>query len=147
MARKWTHTEAFRYHNTVSRNPNWSWSARSSDGKTVAVSLWKDEFKGPIGRMVYDRPGTADWYDGPGKRYFFQDLACAVANCGGIVRVVLVVRDPLEPGRALECYPQKNWLMRVTRLDPKAGAFRLVQVIPAEMAARYPSSHAVVPVA
>jgi hypothetical protein len=147
MARKWTRTEAFRFYNTEARNPYCSWSARSADGNTVAVSLWKHEFKGPIGRMIYDRPGTADWYDGAGKHHFFQDLAWAVANCDGIVRVVLVVRDPCEPGRALECYPHKNWLMRVTHLDPKAGAFRLEQAIPAEMAVRYPSSHAVALVA
>lgn len=136
MTNKWTRTAAFRYLNTEPRNPNWSWSARSADGKTVAVSLWKDEFKGPIGSMVYDRCTTADWHDGPGKHQFFRDLAWAVAHCGGIVCVILVIRDPREPGRVLECYPQKNWLMRVTHLDPRAGAFRLEQVVPAEWSSR-----------
>lgn len=138
MARTCTRTQAFRFYGTKPRNSNWSWSARSEDGKTVVLSLWKDEFKGPVGAMVYDRPSTADWHDGPGKQQFFRDLAWAVAHCGGIVRVILVIRDPREPGRVLECYPQKNWLMRVTHLDREAGAFRLEQVIPADWSARKP---------
>jgi hypothetical protein len=128
---KWTRTACFRFYNTDPLNPNWSWSAVSADGKTVVVTLWLDEFKGQAGKMVYARQGLGDWHKGSGSRFFFEDLAWAVANCGGIVRVVVAVRDPRQTGRAktLECYPRKDLVMRVVHVDPKTGAFRLEQVV------------------
>jgi hypothetical protein len=132
MTNKWTRTASFRFYNTEPRNPNWSWSAVSPDGKTVVVTLWIDGFKGPAGSMVYARRGLGDWHNGNGNRFFFEDLAWAVANCGGIVRVIVAVRDKRQTGRGktVECYPRKELIMRVVHLDPKAGAFRLKQVAP-----------------
>jgi hypothetical protein len=127
MANKWTRTAAFRLYNIDPRNINWSWSGRSSDGNTVAVTLWKDELKGPAGQMVYDRV-MDDWHNGHGRRYFFQDLAWAHANCDGIVKVIVAVRDPKKPNRAIESYPQKGLMMRIIHFDPVAGTFRLEQV-------------------
>jgi hypothetical protein len=126
-----TRVQAFRHFRTKPKNPYRSWSARSADGSTVAVTLWRDELRGPSGRMVYWLPGWGDWNRGNG-RSFFEDLEWAVANCGGIVRVVVVVRDrKANPhARTADCYPAKNWAMRVTYLDPAAGAFRLEQCIP-----------------
>jgi hypothetical protein len=133
MAKKLTRVAAFRSYNTELPNP-YRWSARSPDGKTVAVSLWKDEFEGPAGRMVYNRSSMEDWYDGSGKRRFFEDLAWAVTHCDGIVRVIVAVRDTsaFPHVRTAECYPCKNLLMRVTHLDPVAGTFRLEQVVPTD---------------
>ena len=133
MASKWTRTQSFLDYNTELRNP-YFWSARSADGKTVAVSLWKDGFEGPAGRMVYNRSSMEDWYDGSGKRRFFEDLAWAVTHCDGIVRVIIAVRDlsAFPRVRTAECYPCKNLLMRVTHLDPVAGAFKLEQVVPTD---------------
>jgi hypothetical protein len=52
LANKMTHTEAFRAYGVEPRNANWSWSGKSADGKTVVVTLWKDEFKGSAGKMA-----------------------------------------------------------------------------------------------
>ena len=136
MANKWTRTAAFRFFNTKPRNPNWSWSARSADGLTVVVTLWKHELIGTAGSMVYYRPDLGDWHRGNGSKFFFEDMAWALANCGGVVRVIVAVRDPNAGPRvrAVECYPQKNLFMRITHLDPKTGAFRLEQVAPAASA-------------
>jgi hypothetical protein len=81
--------------------------------------------------MVYQRRGWGDWNRRNG-RSFFEDLKWAVANCGGIVRVVVVVQDrkAAPHARTADCYPAKNLLMRVTHLDPVTGAFELVQVVP-----------------
>jgi hypothetical protein len=130
MASKWTRNQAFRLYNTKPRNPNWSWSARSAD--RVVVTLWKDEFTGPAGRMTYERHGFGNWHKGNGNKFFFKDLAWAVAHCGGIVRVIVAVRDrdAFPRVRVAECYPSKNVIMRVTHLDPLAGAFKLEQVVP-----------------
>jgi hypothetical protein len=136
MANKWTRTEAFRFYGTEPRNPNWSWSARSDDAATVSITLWKDEFNGPAGNMTYSKSELGDWFEGPGSRFFFEDLDWATKNCGGLVRVIVAVRDETDTKRVrmAECYPQKNLVMRVTHLDPKKGAFRLEQVSPADVA-------------
>jgi hypothetical protein len=130
MASKWTHTAAFRSFNTEPRNRNWSWSARSED--TVVVTLWQDEFAGPAGMMTYERGSHEGWHKGTGSRFFFEDLAWALTNCGGIVRVIVALRDreAFPRVRMVECFPKKSLLMRVTLVDPETGAFRLEQMVP-----------------
>jgi hypothetical protein len=127
-----TRLKAFRELGTNPKNRFRSWSARSTDGGTVAVTLWKDELRGPAGSMVYWRHGWGDWNRSNG-RSFFEDLIWAVLNCGAVVSVIVVVRDrgPDLRVRTADCYPAKNLMMRVTHLDPVAGAFRLEQVVPA----------------
>jgi len=129
--RKFTRTAAFQFYNTKPRNPFWSWSARSKH--ELVVTLWKHEFQGPAGNMVYSKNNLQDWHTGTGSRAFIQDLAWALTHCGGLVRVIVVVRDEsaLPAIRASECYPCKNLVMRVTHLDPATGAFSLEQVAPA----------------
>ena len=39
MTEFWKAKDAFAYFGTVMKNPRWSWSARSSDGSVVAVSV------------------------------------------------------------------------------------------------------------
>jgi hypothetical protein len=136
MADRWTRSAAFRFYNAKPSNLNWSWSARSADGKTVVVTLWKHEFRGPAGKMVYARSGLGNWHDGNGSRTFIKDLVWSLANCAGIVRVIVVTRDwSVSPCvRTAECYPQKNLMMRITHVDLETGAFRLEQVVPAELA-------------
>jgi hypothetical protein len=131
LATKITHTEAFQTYGVKPRNANWSWSGRSADGKTVVVTLWKDEFRGPAGRMVYSRPDRGDWFDGPGFRYIMEDLLWARDNCKGIVRVI-VANPKDEKGqtrRIADCYPQEKLVMRVTQVDPATGAFTLEQTV------------------
>jgi hypothetical protein len=129
MPSKWTRTQAFRVYKTKPRNSSWSWSARSAE--TVVVTLWKDGFSGPAGKMTYERHGHGDW-KGNGSKFLFEDLAWALAHCGGFVRVIVAVRDrsAFPRVRMAECYPCKGLLMRVTHVDPVAGAFRLEQVVP-----------------
>jgi hypothetical protein len=133
MSDKWTRSAAFQFYNAKPQNHNWSWSARSQDGKTVVLTLWKHEFKGPAGNMVYARNDLGDWHKGNGSRTFLMDLAYALANCEGRVKVIVVARDwSASPCvRTAECYPQKNLLMRITYLNLETGAFRLEQVVPA----------------
>jgi hypothetical protein len=133
MASTSTLTEAYRANGLELRNRNWSWSARSENA--VVVSLWQHEFKGLAGNMIYERQSHGDWYKGVGYRFLIEDLAWAVAHFGGIVGVVVVVRDSsaLPRVRVSDCYAAKKLLMRVTHLDPATGAFRLEQVAPTNM--------------
>jgi hypothetical protein len=130
MATRGTRRDAFGSYGIVLRNINWSLSGQSEDGQTVAVSIWQDELTGGAGELIYDRPSWGDWYDGPGKRFFFEHLAWARDNCGGIVRIVLSVRKPgdQEPVQVSGCHAAPDLFMRVTHMDPEKGAFRLEQV-------------------
>lgn len=128
-----TRKKAFSYFGTKVKNPRRDLWARSADGGRVAVSLWKDEIRGSGGNMVCSRSGWGDW-----NRSTYRDLlnalAWALQKCGGIVNVVVVVRDEqaIPRARTADCYPAKNLRMRVTHLDLVAGAFRLEQVVPAD---------------
>jgi hypothetical protein len=125
-----TRADAFGTYDIVLRNPNWSLSGRSADDGTVAVSLWQDELGSQDGRIVFSRLDWGDWYDGPGRRYWFEDLAWARDHCGNIVRLVISVRDRHASGRVqtLDNFARPNVLLRVTHLDPAVGAFRLEQI-------------------
>jgi hypothetical protein len=131
LAGKMTHTKAFRTYGVKPRNANWSWSGRSADGKTVVVTLWKDEFKGLAGQMVYSRPDRGDWSDGPGFRFFMEDLSWARENCDDMVRVIVATPkdEQGQTRRIADCYPQEKLLMRVTHIDPTTGAFTLKQPV------------------
>lgn len=123
-----TRTKSFRQLNALLSCP-YRWSGKSTDGKTVVVSLWRDEFVGPAGAMVYEKGDTNDWVDGPAKREFFRHLRWALDHCGGIVRVVVAVRDLADRARASDCYPAPKLILRIAELDAINGAFRLEQVI------------------
>ena len=97
----------------------------------VVVTLWLDEFAGPAGSITYERRAHGDWRKGMASRLFFEDLAWALARLGGIVRVIVVVRDrgALPRVRVSDCYPARKLVMRITHLDTVTGAFRLEQVV------------------
>lgn len=136
MTTKCTRAQAFLALGTIPHNPQRSWSARSIDKKTVAISLWKDQLRGPAGRMTCSKIDWGDWHQGYESRIFFEDLQWAVDHCGGIVRVVVAVRDPkvLPQVRMAECYPCRNLYLRVIHCDLVTGSFTLEQVAIAEAA-------------
>ena len=134
MARSFSRSAAFLAYGVRLRNPMTDWSGISADGSMVAASLWRDEFRGLAGAMVYEKSDTNDWV-GPGKRALFQHLRYALDHCGGIVRVVVSVRDLSNCARVIDCYPAPNLLMRITYLDEMSGAFRLEQFLAVENAA------------
>ena len=124
--------ECFAYYGAVPRNPRWSWSARSPDGKTVVMTLWKDRLSSIGGLTVYDDRGidTARWKDRPGNRERIENLVWARDRCDGYFRTIITVaRDTTaQPRQIRECYLQKNLNMRLTDLDAVSGEFRAVHV-------------------
>ncbi|UWU84924.1 hypothetical protein N2605_00215 [Bradyrhizobium yuanmingense] len=125
-----TRTAAFARYRIRLRNVMNRWSGVSADGSTVAVTLWRHEFGGPAGAMVYDKADSSNWKNSVAKREFFAHLQLAVDHCDGIVRVVVVVCDPAAPSRTIDCYPAPNVVMRVVALDTIRSTFRLEQVLP-----------------
>jgi hypothetical protein len=130
VAAEGTRTAAFDSYGIMLRNVNWSLSGRSEDGQTVGVSIWEEELTGPVGKRVYDRPNWGEWYDGPGKRYLFEDFAWARDHCDGIVRIVMATRKETDHDRveAAESRADHGLIMRVTLMDPEIGAFKLEEV-------------------
>jgi hypothetical protein len=130
-----TRKRSFGCYGALLRNPMTDWSAISSDGKTMAVSLWLDEFRGRARVMVYEKIDTDDWLDGPGKRLFFEHLQYALDRCDGLARVVVSVRDPANRSRTTDCYAAPNLILRIANLDARRGMFRLEQILPTSKAA------------
>jgi hypothetical protein len=129
MNRKSTRTEAFGSYDVKPINVQTDWSALSPS--MVVVTLWLHEFVGTAGNMFYERSSHGDWHMGVGNKRFFDHLAVAIAHFGGIVRVIVVVRDDsaLPRVKVKDCYAAPHVVMRVTHLDPVVGAFRLEQVV------------------
>jgi hypothetical protein len=132
MPRQWRLGEAFKHFGTTGKNQRWSWSARSEDGKTVVITLWKDYLDYGARPIVYDTLKRANPHAsmGPGNRERLENLIWARDHCDGLFRVVLTVaEDPnAETRKIQECYPKDDWRMRITELDEKTGEFRAVKI-------------------
>jgi hypothetical protein len=133
MAKKLGLADCFKRYGASGRNPRWSWSARSEDGKVVVLTLWKDGISVSNGVTTYDSfdpSGRAPWIDTPGNRERLENLKWARENCDGQFRVVVTVaKDVAAVPRAIaDCYPQPNLIMRITELNEKTGEFRAVSV-------------------
>jgi len=121
MARKWTHTAAFRHFGTTPKNVQWSWSARSADGKTVVLTLWKHEFHGRTYRSNFT---SEDSDPRLGFGELMENLKWAQEHCDSRFRAIIATaRDPdAYPPSIKECYPGRM-TMRLTSLDHKTGNF------------------------
>lgn len=131
MPRSFSHTDCFAYFRTVPRNPRWSWSGRSADGSTVAITLWQDRFEeqGRIYRSWQtDRPG--EWRSRPGFVELIDNLAHAREHLAGHVRVILAVAKDKDasPRSILRCFPHPDLLMHVAELDVEEGTFVLARL-------------------
>jgi hypothetical protein len=125
VAKKWTHTEAFAHFGTKPRNVQWSWSARSDDGKTVVVTLWQDEISRKEGRLVCERPGTPEHIRRrPGFSELMENFAWAQHHCNGSFKVIIAIaKDKTADPRSIqECFPSKM-AMKLLHFDAETGAF------------------------
>lgn len=125
-------SECFSYFGAKGKNPRWSWSARSEDGRIVVITLWKDRLSLGGGVVLYNDIGidTRAWVNRPGNRERLENLRWARDHCDGYFRAVVVVaEDPdVQPRRIVDCYPQPNWNMRLVELNDQTGEFRAVHV-------------------
>lgn len=131
MPKKYSHSDCFAHFGVVPRNPRWSWSGRSEDGKNVAVTLWQDQFEdgGRIYRS-FSHHRSGEWKSRPGYVELIGNLAHARDHTDGLVHIILAQpKDPHAVPRAIaRCFPQEKLKMRVVELDEKAGTFLLERV-------------------
>jgi hypothetical protein len=129
----WTVAGAFGFFGTVPTNIAWSWSARSPDGKTVAITWWKDEIgHDPSGKLVCDtrnHPMLSLWQGRLGNRERIENLAWARDHCDGLFRVVWCKANytGARVRKAIERYPDKDLWMRLKSLNKSTGEFYAVQ--------------------
>ena len=122
---------AFAHYGVKPKNPRWSWSARSEDGKIVVMTLWKDHFNFKTSPISYDDFGDEHlqkWVKRPGNIERIENLKWARDNCGGVFRVVVAVAKDVnaDPRAIAESYPQDRLSMRLTELNEETGEFRAV---------------------
>ena len=54
---------AFAHFGAKGKNVRWSWSAKSADGKTVVMTLWKDLIDYSSSPIAYDTYGRKNLPD------------------------------------------------------------------------------------
>lgn len=133
MPKRWGLAEAFRHFDATATNPVWGWSARSADGKTVVVTLWRDWLDYGTKPIVFDtfnRPDLHLWTDSLGNRDRIANLIWARDHCERLFRVIITVaKDVTAYPRDIEdCYPKDDWIMQLTDLDENTGEFRAKKV-------------------
>lgn len=117
---------AFKHFGAKGRNPRWSWSARTPDGSTVVLALWKDRFDNSAKPAKY-RSGARDFGDPVthGAKERRENLIWARDRCDGKFRVVVVVAQDIgeKVRKIADCYAQPNLTMRILNLDEVTGEF------------------------
>jgi hypothetical protein len=118
--------QAFAHFGAAGRNQRWSWSARSADGSTVVLTVWKDrlDYTGkPIVYDTFNRPNLNEWKAGNRER--LDNLIYARDHCEGRFRVVITIAEDVNasPRKIARCYPQDKLLMKITKMDEQTGEF------------------------
>lgn len=133
MAKRWTKTEAFAEYGTVCGNTRWSWSGRSPDGQTVALTFWTDGFEDFKARpIVYDDTGWNDTAVASrlGNHERMENIRWTREHLGGVVRVVMARAKDVnaQPREIDECWPNPNLIMRIIDFDEDTGEWRAESV-------------------
>jgi hypothetical protein len=124
--------EAFRAFGAEGKNPRWSWSARTPDGKVV-MTFWKDQMNyssKPISYSNFGSPTLAYWQDQLGNQERIDNLKHARDHCDGLMHVVIIeaADENAVPRRIARSFPHKRLCMKLTGLNEKTGEFSAVNV-------------------
>lgn len=118
--------ECFAHYGAIKKNPVWSWSARSADGKTVVVTLWADRLNYKTTPITYaELPPGNQWQGSPGNSERLENLIWARDQLDGILRVVIVrpVDLALEDRKIADAHVNEKLVMRLVTLDESTGHF------------------------
>src|SRR5277367_2991154 len=91
--------QSFAHFKAAGKNPRWSWSARSADGETVVMTLWKDIIdysSNPISYNTFGRKDLPEWIKRPGNQESIENLKWAVDHCAKKFRVVIIVAKDID---------------------------------------------------
>lgn len=126
--RRMTLAESFAYFGATATNSRWSWSARNEKQPIVVLALWQDSLKVKNGQLSYEISKSEASCELPGSKERRGNLIWAMKNCGGRVKVVIVVpKDPKAKRRTIaDSFPQKKLTMRIAAFDADSGRFGLL---------------------
>jgi len=124
--RRWTREACFEHFGAICKNPRWSWSARSLDGRTVVMTMWEDEIRWDGPKATYQSRARARTRKRAGETERLENLKWARDHCDGLVRVVRMTAqdENANPRSIATCYPDNDLVMRVVALDETDGTFR-----------------------
>lgn len=132
MGKSWSKTAAFEHFGAAGKNPRWSWSGRSPDGKTVVVTIWRDQLNYKITPAVFSCFGknSEAWSNRMGNTERIENLIWARDNCGGRFRAVICEAEDVKanPREIRSCFPADNFAMQLTNLDEDTGEFSAIVV-------------------
>ena len=125
MPRKTTLRDAFAFFGTVPRNSGWAWSAVSTDGRTVAVTLWDHERQRDGSVYFFDEENRRRWMDKVGNRDRIRNLRHTQDHCGGKFRAVrIIARDEnARPRQIKDRVADPVTVMPITKFDEETGEF------------------------
>jgi hypothetical protein len=97
------------------------------------MTFWKDKIdysSKPISYSTFGSPTLERWKDQLGNRERIDNLNWARDHCDGVMRVVIIkaIDEGAASRRIAQSYPQKNMVMKLTRLDEDTGEFSAVNV-------------------
>jgi hypothetical protein len=128
-----TKTAAFSELGTVCKNPRWSWSGQSPDGKIVALTFWQDKLLKNQNAML-DYNDTA-WKSPkvasrPGNKERMKDIQHAIEHLSSVVHVVVAIaKDPdADPREIQEAFARPDILMKITYFDDVTGEWCAEQI-------------------
>lgn len=111
-------------------SPRADWSGVSADGKTVAISIWRDELDNSIpGSPILDCRQHKDisvWAEFPGNKKRKAHIEHALSSTDGIFKIVMLrAKDPEKLPREIdEAWIWKGMIGKITDYDPNTGGFR-----------------------
>jgi hypothetical protein len=128
MAKTWTLPACFAHFGVVASHRHLGLSAVSSDGKTVVVAMWEDEFERQGDRIIY-QSSYLPIFGGKSRRISNKrnaNLKWACGHCDCLERVVIIQAEDVQANirRIKVCYPDDRLIMRITRFDTETGVFR-----------------------
>jgi len=128
-----TLSKAFESFGAAGKNQRWSWSARTSDDRTVVMTFWKDliDFAAsPISYSTFDSPRLHLWKNKPGNKERIENLKWARDHCDGLMKVVIIeAKDIHADSREIaDCIVQRRMVMKLVELNEETGEFRAINV-------------------
>jgi hypothetical protein len=124
--------DPFRTFGAEGRNPRWSRSARTPNGKVV-MTFWKDQLNyltNPISYSSFGSPTLRQWTEQLGNRERTEKLKWARDHCGGLMQAVIIeaVDENAEPRQIARSFPHRRLVMKLTSLNEETGEFSSINI-------------------
>ena len=129
---RWTLRDAFAsFNGAQADNHVWGWSAVGADGRTVVITVWRDQVL-PDGSVdFFGHPKLDRWRRALGNRSRIKHLTIARDLAAGRFRVVWVTAKDVAaiPRSIARLEPDPSLVMRLIEVDEDSGEFKAEPII------------------